>query len=101
MLARREALLFNSVHGNPGDFESPSAERREKKSVVVAIRGTQSIADLVTDAVVHPEPMESWVPQVDPPCTPCTQCTLLCPAKHPSYGAPTQHLSVCCIHLCF
>lgn len=37
--------------------------RREKKSVVVAIRGTQSIADLVTDAVVHPEPMESWVPQ--------------------------------------
>jgi hypothetical protein len=37
---------------------------REKKSVVVAIRGTQSIADLVTDAVVHPEPMESWVPQV-------------------------------------
>ncbi len=37
---------------------------REKKSVVVAIRGTQSIADLVTDAVVHPESMESWVPQV-------------------------------------
>lgn len=37
---------------------------REKKSVVVAIRGTQSIADLVTDAVVHPEPMESWVPKV-------------------------------------
>lgn len=36
---------------------------KEKKSVVVAIRGTQSIADLVTDAVVHPEPMESWVPQ--------------------------------------
>ena len=37
---------------------------REKKSVVVAIRGTQSIADLVTDAVVHPESMESWLPQV-------------------------------------
>ncbi len=37
---------------------------RQKKSVVVAIRGTQSIADLVTDAVVHPESMESWVPQV-------------------------------------
>ena len=37
---------------------------REKKKVVVAIRGTQSIADLVTDAVVHPEPMESWVPPV-------------------------------------
>ncbi|KAL3137504.1 hypothetical protein ABBQ38_004792 [Trebouxia sp. C0009 RCD-2024] len=36
---------------------------KEKKKVVVAIRGTQSIADLVTDAVVHPEPMDSWVPQ--------------------------------------
>ena len=43
---------------------------REKKSVVVAIRGTQSIADLVTDAVVHPEPMESWVPEVPLPTLP-------------------------------
>ena len=43
---------------------------REKKKVVVAIRGTQSIADLVTDAVVHPEPMDSWVPQVPTPSTP-------------------------------
>lgn len=39
---------------------------REKKKVVVALRGTQSIADLVTDAVVHPEPMEDWIPTVSP-----------------------------------
>ena len=32
--------------------------------MVVALRGTQSIADLVTDAVVHPEPMEDWIPTV-------------------------------------
>lgn len=39
---------------------------REKKKVVVAVRGTSSIADLVTDAVVHPEPMEDWIPAVSP-----------------------------------
>jgi len=29
---------------------------------VVAIRGTSSLADLVTDAVVHPEAIDDWLP---------------------------------------
>ena len=29
--------------------------------MVVAIRGTVSLADLVTDAVVHPEPLHDWL----------------------------------------
>jgi hypothetical protein len=35
---------------------------RERKAVVVAIRGTMSIADVVTDAVVHPEDINDWLP---------------------------------------
>jgi hypothetical protein len=29
---------------------------------VVAIRGTMSMADVVTDAVVHPEGIDDWLP---------------------------------------
>ncbi|KAK9829311.1 hypothetical protein WJX72_005111 [[Myrmecia] bisecta] len=36
---------------------------RPTRTVVVAIRGTVSIADLVTDAVVHPECINSWLPK--------------------------------------
>jgi len=32
-----------------------------KKAVVLAVRGTFSIADLVTDAVVYPEPIDEWL----------------------------------------
>ena len=32
--------------------------------MVVAIRGTSSLADLVTDAVVHPEAIDDWLPPV-------------------------------------
>lgn len=53
--------------------------------MVVAIRGTQSIADLVTDAVVHPEPMDSWVPQVFYPLTPSPRA--------PGMWAP--HITLC------
>ena len=30
--------------------------------MVLAIRGTSSVADLVTDAVMHPEPIGDWLP---------------------------------------
>ncbi|BDA43045.1 probable Sn1-specific diacylglycerol lipase alpha [Coccomyxa sp. Obi] len=35
---------------------------KKRKSVVVAIRGTMSMADVVTDAVVHPEGIDDWLP---------------------------------------
>ena len=35
---------------------------RPTKSVVVAIRGTVSVADLATDMLADPEPMEEWLP---------------------------------------
>ena len=33
-----------------------------QRAVVIALRGTFSVADLVTDAVVHPEPVDDWLP---------------------------------------
>ena len=36
---------------------------RPTKSVVVAIRGTESVADLATDMLADPEPMEEWLPR--------------------------------------
>lgn len=36
--------------------------RRHRKAVVLALRGTMSMADVVTDAVVHPEPIDDWLP---------------------------------------
>ena len=35
---------------------------RKCKAVVVAIRGTMSLADLVTDAVVEPHHLKDWMP---------------------------------------
>lgn len=35
---------------------------RPTKSIVVAIRGTVSVADLATDMLADPEPMEAWLP---------------------------------------
>ena len=35
---------------------------RPTKSIVVAIRGTVSVADLATDMLADPEPMEEWLP---------------------------------------
>ena len=63
--------------------------------MVVAIRGTQSIADLVTDAVVHPEPMESWVPQVGVLCFSSSSETALHACIHPW---PVQGPSDCHVH---
>lgn len=36
---------------------------RERKAVVLAIRGTSSLADVVTDAVVRPAPVDDWLPE--------------------------------------
>ena len=36
---------------------------RPTKSVVVAIRGTVTVADLATDMLADPEPMEEWLPR--------------------------------------
>ena len=35
---------------------------RPHRQVVLAIRGTSSVADLVTDAVMHPEHIGEWLP---------------------------------------
>ena len=35
---------------------------RKRKAVVLALRGTMSMADIVTDAVAHPENIDDWLP---------------------------------------
>ena len=35
---------------------------RPTKSIVMAIRGTSSIADLATDMLAEPESLEEWLP---------------------------------------
>ena len=35
---------------------------RKRKAVVLALRGTMSMADIVTDAVAHPEEIDDWLP---------------------------------------
>ena len=35
---------------------------RKRKAVVLALRGTMSMADIVTDAVAHPEQIDNWLP---------------------------------------
>ena len=35
---------------------------RKRKAVVLALRGTMSMADIVTDAVAHPEQIDDWLP---------------------------------------
>ncbi len=37
---------------------------RKLKKIILALRGTMTVADLVTDAVCHPEPLDSWLPDV-------------------------------------
>lgn len=46
-----------------GDLPYVLALDRPTKSVVVAIRGTVSVADLATDMLADPEPMEEWLPR--------------------------------------
>lgn len=48
--------------------------RRKRKAVVLALRGTMSMADIVTDAVAHPEQIDDWLPP-----TFAKVGTLLCP----------------------
>ncbi|KAK9821582.1 hypothetical protein WJX81_008445 [Elliptochloris bilobata] len=70
------ASIAEIGHLEPGDVMhmSPSNEvlahlpymvalHRKRRAVVVAIRGTSSLADLVTDAVVHPEAIDDWLPE--------------------------------------
>lgn len=65
-----QRMVFTSLSTSNTDHGAASAacDRvaslgcRKTKTVVVAIRGTMSLADLVTDAVVHPEPLTSWLP---------------------------------------
>ncbi|KAA6427714.1 MAG: sn1-specific diacylglycerol lipase alpha, partial [Trebouxia sp. A1-2] len=45
-----------------GDLPYMLALDRPTKSVVLAIRGTVSVADLATDMLADPEPMEEWLP---------------------------------------
>ena len=45
-----------------GDLPYMLALDRPTKSIVVAIRGTVSVADLATDMLADPEPMEEWLP---------------------------------------
>ena len=45
-----------------GDLPYMLALDRPTKSIVVAIRGTVSVADLATDMLADPEPMEAWLP---------------------------------------
>lgn len=52
-----------SAHADmPGDLPYMLALDRPTKSIVVAIRGTVSVADLATDMLADPEPMEEWLP---------------------------------------
>ena len=54
---------------------------RKRKAVVLALRGTMSMADIVTDAVAHPEQIDDWLPphfaKVGWSCT----AVPLCPAR--------------------
>lgn len=50
-----------TIHGTKQEL-CGDLHGRERKAVVVAIRGTMSIADVVTDAVVHPEDINDWLP---------------------------------------
>ena len=57
---------------------------RKLKKIILALRGTMTIADLVTDAVCHPEPLDSWLPDVSAACLPsvllagCLFCMAVC-----------------------
>ena len=50
-----------------GDLPYLLALDRPTKSVVLAIRGTVSVADLATDMLADPEPMEEWLPDTMTP----------------------------------
>lgn len=50
-----------------GDLPYLLALDRPTKSVVLAIRGTVSVADLATDMLADPEPMEEWLPDTMAP----------------------------------
>ena len=51
---------YSTAHA--GERTSFAYSCRKTQTVVVAIRGTMSLADLVTDAVVHPECLSGWLP---------------------------------------
>ena len=95
---------------------------RKLKKIILALRGTMTIADLVTDAVCHPEPLDSWLPDVSAAqhadalhsaawldLTPASACPVMqgplhCPvagcvldAHRAAEGSPC---SVCCLLHC-
>ena len=63
MLRPSVSLFFCSS----GDLPYLLALDRPTKSVVLAIRGTVSVADLATDMLADPEPMEEWLPDTMAP----------------------------------
>ncbi|CAL8469007.1 g8548 [Coccomyxa elongata] len=56
-------LLYTSIRNEPpGALPYIVALDRVSRSVVVAVRGTWSLADCVTDIVAVPKPADSWLP---------------------------------------
>ena len=49
-------------HAHAGELPYLLALDQPTKSVVLSIRGTVSVADLATDMLADPEPMEEWLP---------------------------------------
>ncbi|KAL0022813.1 hypothetical protein WJX79_000883 [Trebouxia sp. C0005] len=58
----QDLLYLNFDNQALGDLPYMLALDRPTKSVVLAIRGTVSVADLATDMLADPEPMEEWLP---------------------------------------
>ncbi|KAK9831061.1 hypothetical protein WJX74_001575 [Apatococcus lobatus] len=57
--------LLHYSHNNAvgGHLPYIIALDRVKKKIVLGIRGTSSLADIITDAVVHPDNIDDWVPK--------------------------------------
>ncbi|DBA94054.1 TPA: hypothetical protein ACH3X1_001703 [Trebouxia sp. C0004] len=58
----QDLLYLNFDNQALGDLPYMVALDRPTKSVVLSIRGTVSVADLATDMLADPEPMEEWLP---------------------------------------
>ncbi|KAL0048262.1 hypothetical protein WJX82_011336 [Trebouxia sp. C0006] len=58
----QDLLYLNFDNQALGDLPYMLALDRPTKSVVLSIRGTVSVADLATDMLADPEPMEEWLP---------------------------------------
>lgn len=54
---------------------------RKRKAVVLALRGTMSMADIVTDAVAHPEQIDDWLPPHFAKVCWFSRAVFLCPPR--------------------